>query len=311
MPDEVTPPEPTQAEARAAFLANPPEITSVPDPAPVLDDEATALDELTQPPAAGDGVEPAPVSPVPVAADPYAEYGGREAVANAMELDRALRTEQGVKLVVRQSLEALGYTDAQIRAALGAGPGGQPSTAAEAAAAQTAPGIFDGIEDDDVVTGSDVKRIVSQATEQAVQQALAQAQAQLDPMRQQFEQERVRDQASRNDATLIELLGPVPEDTAALGEYQAQAQDILNAAAKYVEQGNFDPAHVRSGIVKAHSEITAAAEARFKRYLAGKKQARDAAPSNIGGHTAGEAEAPEPKTLAEARAAARADGFFN
>ena len=298
--------------ARQAFLSNPPaQINPEPEPAPVLDEEAAALDELTPPPAAADAGETPPAAAAGTP-DPYAEFGGREAVATAMELDRALRTEQGVKLVIRQGLEALGYTDAQIRAALGGGPGQDPLTGAapEQQAAPTGLEGFD-LEDDDVVTGAQLKGIVKQATDSAVQQALAQAQAQLDPVRQQFEQERIREQASRNDQTLIELLGPVPEGESELAEYQAAAQDVLNAAQRYVEPGNFDPAHVRAGIVKAHADIQAAADARFKRYLESKKQARAAAPTNTGGFTSTEAEAAEPKNLKEARAMARAAGVFD
>lgn len=305
MPEDVTPTEPveqTPAEARAAFLASPPEILPTDEPV-VLDAEAEVLDEVTRPPA-----EPAVTVPA-APADPFAPYGGAEEVANAYELAQALRTETGVRLVVKQSLTALGYSDAQIAAALGGGPGAAPAVtnAPEPAAA---PDPFAGIDDDDVVTGGDVKRLLAEAVKNATEAAVAQAQAQLDPVRQQFEQERNREIAARNDATIVEVLGPVPEDPTAREAYVNQARDLLNVATRFVDPTNFDPSHIRNGIIAAHAEIEANAEARYQAHLARKREARKAAPTNIGGTTATDGAEAEPKNLAEARAQAKASGTW-
>lgn len=290
------------AAARAAFLASAPEIIAQPD-ATVEVDEDAVIDELTRPPAATDP----PATPAPEV-DPFAAYGGKEVVENALQVRQALQSELGIRTLVAQGLNTLGYTPEQIAAALGkqAAPGApaEPEGPSDPLA---------GFDDDDLVTAADMRRILAEQSGQATQAreaAVAAARAELDPVKAALDAQRNQEIAQRNDQTLAELLGPVPIEADKLGQYQTMANATIQAAGRYVEPNNFDPVHIRSAIVRGHADVVAAEEARYQAYLATKREARRAAPANIGGQSAGETPEAEPKNLKEASAQARAAGLF-
>lgn len=294
--------------ARAEFLHNPPAFVPTDEPV-VVDDEAAALDELTKPPAAtGSTAEgQAPTAPAAGTPDPYAEFGGVEAVRNAHAVAEALRTETGVRLLIAQGLEALGHSPDQIRRALareeaaGNLPTAEPAVPADP---------YANLDDDDVVDGATFKAALARATQDAAAQAAAAVRAQVEPLAAQQLQQQVAAQNARNDATLAEVLGPVPTDPAELAAYQTTVTSILQAAGQYITPDTWDPTAIRSAIVTAHAAYEAAEEAKFQRFLQNKRKARQAAPANIGGHSPGEAPEPEPKTMAEASAMARKSGLF-
>lgn len=299
------------AQQRSEFLSNPPSLDAPPEPAPVVDDENAVLDELSQTPPAGGKVEPTSVDAPPAGGtpdDPFASYGGRQNVDLAFQVQEALRTEAGVKVMVAQGLEALGYSADRIKAALGGGAMQAPVTSAPEGSPEPSP--FDGIEDDDVVTGADVKRLLGQVAAQTAKEAADAVRAELNPLRAQVEEERNRDIAARNDATLTELLGAFPTTQAEQDQYRSLAAATLQAAGAFIDPSNFDPNHIRAAIVKGHEAVIAEQDRRFAAYIARKRATRDAAPSNIGGASAGEAGAAEPKSLNEAREQLRAQNFF-
>ncbi len=292
--------------ARAAFLAADPGVITTPDDDAAVDEDAV-LDELTRPPAEASGVTPP--APAPGPADPYAQYGGLEAVQNAWQVSEALRSELGVRTMIQQGLVALGYNAEQIKTALGT-PGVPGAPAA-------APDPFAGLDDDDVVTGAQLRQYLELQRQQAAEaqtgieaRATAAAQAQVNPIRAAFEDTRNREIATRNDATLAELLGPVPTESAEVGNYQALAGATLQAAAAYIDPANFDPGHIRAAITRGHADVVAREEARYQAYLATKRTTKRNAPANIGGQSAGESPEKEPQNLAEARAQFRAQGGF-
>lgn len=294
------------AAAKAEFLKGPAgHVTSTPDE-PVLDDEAAALDELTKPPA-GEAAPPSTTAGEPPAADPYAQYGGAEAVAHAFEVQEALRTESGVRLLIQQGLQALGYTPAQIKAAVGGGPG---APTAEPAPDQPSADPYADLPDEELLTGADFKRYAEKIKTDAIAEAQRTVASQVDPVVAQQREAFNAEIRTRNDATLAELLGPVPAEPEKQGEYSTQAQQVLDAAGRYVDPSNYDPAHIRSAIIKGHADVEAQNEARWKAYLGKKKAARSAAPSNIGGASAGEGEPKEPQNLKEAREAMKAAGLW-
>lgn len=274
------------------------------------DTDDREIDPAEAPPVL-EGEEPqapasAPAEPAaPAEVDPYAEYGGKDEVSNAVVIARALRTERGTRLLIAQGLEALGYTPEQVTAALAGGAvAGAPGEAAPAAPASP----LDSINDEDVVTGAELKTVVSAAVQQAVEQMQAAVQAGTDPVRAAFEADRGARTGALVDSVIVELLGeggdPATVDKSIAG-------DVIRAAEAYIEQDNWDPIHIRTAIVRGHADVTAELNRRFEAYQAKKKAAKDGTPTPIGGGLpAGSEPAPEPKDLNEARAIAKAAGFF-
>lgn len=300
--------------ARQAFLADPPPILNPDEPvAPVVADEDDidgALGELTPSPAAPEGA-PAP-APAPVsteAIDPYAAYGGEEAVRVAHQVQEALRTREGINVLVANGLTALGYSPQQIKEALDAAAAdgaGAPAPTAPAAADPLA-----GLEDDDFVPVSAVKTLVEQAAAAAAQQAIAATQEQVQPVQQAIQEQQAQQVRNNTDAAIVAVLGPVPTDPQQLSDYQELARTIVTRGANYYDPSKwYDPSHITQTVQRAHAEIEAEAEARYKAYLTKKKQARDSAPVNTGGGAGSDGPIAEPKNLVEARKQAEAAGFF-
>lgn len=296
------------AAARQAFLSEPPEIVSNEPAEPVVDEaaeEAAALDELTQPPAAPEGgTTPPPPAPAPTGTpDPYAEFGGREAVEQAVNVQAALRTEQGVRMAVANGLVTLGYSVEQVRAAL------EGAEVAPAAPAVVDP--LEGLDDEDVLTVSSAKALIEQAVTRATAVATEKADAGIAPIAEAIATQQRQQVQSNTDAALISVFGPVPDDPTQAAAYRTSVDAIVQrAGASYDPSQWANPHHITSVIQQAHAEIEAESEARFKAYLLNKKQVRDSQPVHTGGGAGGEGPLPEPKNLAEAREQARAGGFF-
>lgn len=316
-PTEVAPDD--VAAARAAFLAAPPEVLSTDEPAAPAPDAAAvteaerqaAIDELTTPPAAPAGTPPA--APTAGTHDPYAEFGGVEAVRQAAQVQAALRTEQGVRAMAGQALVALGYSPAQIAAALEGGPpvaGAAPEPAAPATPNDLLASLAT-LEDDDTVTGAQLKALVQGLAAQAQVTAQEQAAAQVAPLQSQWEQQQQHAVQAVADATYTELLGPTPTDPEALQRFSSQANRIQQIAESIVTPGETDPGRIRLALVTAHAQFINEQEAVFTAYLHAKKATAAALPANIGGgQPPGGEPIKEPQNMAEARAQARASGMF-
>jgi hypothetical protein len=313
MADEGTP-DLTPAEVaaqRQEFLSNPPPEISV-EPEVVPDsaaDEAAAIEDhlAAQKPPAGPEGAPAPApAPVPTGTDPYAQWGGEEAVRTAMAVQDALRTEQGLRALVANGLVELGYSVDQVRSALeayDANQGQQPQGGA--------PDPFAEFDDEDPVTVGQAKALAQSVAEQAVAQALAAQQTQLQPIQQVIAEQQQTSVRATTDAAVVELLGQVPTEPDKLAAYQRQVDAIVERGARYFDPNQWaNPSHVRAAVVQAHAELEAEATQRFNDFLARRREVRDSQPPNIGGGAGSDGPLPEPKNMAEARKQAEVAGFF-
>lgn len=295
--------------ARREFLGSPPPILD-PEageaPAPAASEEDAAIDELlTQPPAALEGA-PAP-APAPAAAgsDPFAAYGGEEQVRIAMQVQEALRTENGIRALVANGLTALGYDVEQVRQALDAYEEGTPAGAPAAA------DPFAGFEDDDPITVAQARQLAEQTAQQAAQAALAQTQSPLGELQQVIQQQQNATVRAATDTACVEVLGPIPADPAAREAYARQVDAIVARGQAYYDPSQWaNPDHIKQAVQRAHTEIEAENNARFQAFLQTKRATRAGQPPNIAGGAGTEGALPEPKTMADARKQAEAAGFF-
>lgn len=299
-PEVTTPAEPANMREAIELRQSTgiPELVEEPEAPPEDTSEADAVDELSSGTAA---VVP-PVEP----ADPYESYGGKQAVDDAIVISQGMKTESGMRALVTNGLIALGYSPDQIRGALASAPGlgGEaPQEAQEAGAAD--------LSDEEVVTGAEVKSYVQKAVEAALTQANQRVDESTRPLQERMQAEQAQRAQVTVDGTLIELLGPVPTDPAELATFQTLAAEVINSAAPFVEEGNWDTAHIRNALTRGHDVFVARQEAALKAYAAKKKATRDAIPSSIGGaQTAGGEAVTEPQNLKESAAMARAMGLF-
>ena len=218
-------------------------------------------------------------------ADPYAEFGGRDRVAQAAALAGAFQSEIGLKQVGAEIMKALNVPPETIAAVLS----GQPITAQEQAQVDDALG---GLGDDDVLTVADARQMIADATAQAVEQARAIA-----------AQERQGDAQTQmiNDtvgAVLDELGVTNPELGMALCKV---ADEKVKAMI-----GGYTPENIRAGMLATHAMFAGVAEQNRVTYLADKKKAKAANAKSIGAGTAQGATPPaEPTDVAAGIAAAR------
>ena len=269
--------------------------------------EAAALAELTAPPT---GTPAAPVAAPPAGADPFAAFGGEEAVRNAHQVAEALRTETGLRTLITQGLLALNYSPEQIKAALGT-PGLPGGAATQEPAVPAVPSPLVAIEDDDVVTGAQLKAIVASATADAAQQAAEAVRAEVAPVAEQFQRQALSIAQQAADATYIEILGPAPTDPDANKAWMTQAHEIQLMASANFDSNNYNPGDIRMALLAAGAEFKQRQEAVFHAYIGQKKADAAAQPMNVGGgQTPGSEPPKEPQNLAEARAQAKAAGIF-
>lgn len=239
------------------------------------------------------------------AVDPYAEFGGREYVQDAVSISGALRTENGVRTIVAQGLQALGYDPAQVRAFLDAKEAAAPTAAAPAAAPVGLPDI----EDDDVVTGSDMKRLLQWQSEQLAGQFKTAQEEATKPLALQLQEERQRQATHIVDSTLSELLGI--KDGTPTEDQKRDIGFIQQAAGQYIDSSSWDPSHIRNAIIRGHADVQAETERRVQAYITAKRAQAQGAPANIGGASpAGGEEQAEPKNMKEAIAMRKALGVF-
>jgi hypothetical protein len=316
VPDaELTDPAEIKA-ARAAFLHDAPPILSSDEPPAAPDpvaEEAAAIAELTTPPTP-EGAAAAPAEPpAPGTPDAYAEFGGRAEVEQAFAIQEALRTESGLRLLVAQGLRALNYDADAIQAALDGAVAPPAPTDVPPAPPDPLATILDGLEDDEGVSVGDVKRIVAYAVAEAARQATAAAttttQAALDPVRQEYEQQRAAVAGATTDSTLVELLGPQPTDPAELADYNTLAAGVKHRAGAYLDPNDWTAVGIRNALVRGHADLVSQKQAELQAYLRTKREKANGTPVATGGSAGGEGLPPEPRNIKEAIAARKAAGI--
>lgn len=298
MSDEAEPQ--TLAEAIEANAANPPTFEEIPD-----GQRPGFAPEQAAPAEGPSGTPPAPEAapqPEPPASDPYAAYGGQAAVESALGISSLLRTESGVRMMIAEGLTKLGKNPADVQAFME----GKLTLQQVEESAPANP--WDNLTEDDVIDGAQAKDWFNQVKTQAVAEAQAAAQAAMTaaitPLQQQnFEQLQER-AGQTSDATIIELLGengdPKTVDVELAGR-------VLAAANQYVQEGNWDPSHIRAAVIQGHHDVVKTAELAQRAYLTAKARDAAGAPGNIGGAQAvGGEEQTEPQSREEASKLAKA-----
>lgn len=262
---------------------------------------ATEAGEVEPTTAAAVGAPAATQPPVAPIEDPYAEWGGREVVEDAINVTNALRTETGVRTVIAQGLQALGYSPDQIQAALAGGP-----AAVEAAVEAAAPAdpLAD-LADDDVVSVSDVRRLVQASIEQATAAVTAKVEQQLSPLQEQVLSEQTTRAQEAVDNTIFELLQVEGEVDPAL------ATEVLRYANQYItDQNRYDPTAIRNAIITGKAEAEAAIQQAHDAYLRSKAAVKASLPTPVVAASPGGETVEEPKSIEEASAQLRAKGWF-
>lgn len=204
-----------------------------------------------------------------------AEWGGEESVADAIALQNALRTREGVEALARQALNALGVGDDKFAELFGASD--DSSTTIE-------PSIEDLLADPDrVLTAAEVAKLLDAREDKRRAELTAQ----------QMAVEVVR----HTDATL-ESLGVTDE---------ADKTVLIALADKIIGDGPMDGPSIKNAITKAHAQFTERVKANAAAIVAAKHKAQTGLPTPLpaSGASAGGDEVAEPRTVAEAIARTR------
>lgn len=231
-------------------------------------------------PVADAPVADAPVADAPVVADPnapvdyaakVAEWGGDEAIARALQIDKALDTTEGQEALVVQHLQLRGFSSEQIEAFL------RPPAAP---AAEGEESVADLLKDPDrQLTAGEIQRVL-EAREQTTQQA-------------QTQREQTLAIQSSITATLTKL--EVPKEN---------AQTILTLADQFMPTPGTvanDPDVIEAAITKGKAEFDRQVQEEAKRYVEGKGAAHEKLPQPLPTGGTGGTETPtEPQSVAEA-----------
>ncbi len=202
--------------------------------------------------------------------DPYASYGGKDAVEAAMRLHQATQTEDGVMRLFFEAGRAMGLPLSAIEQVFRGGPA-EPAAPAEPEPA-----------DDDVITWGQVKQLL----QREVLEPFAQTEAQ------------------RTEAAARSAVASVRSE---LGiEDEATWAAVLQLGDRYLGD-NLSPDNVRAAVKKGHDDFISLVKANAVKYVQGKVATKAAVPKAPSGGTAPTAApAEEPKTVEEAIKRARA-----
>jgi hypothetical protein len=268
------------------------------------DDEPAEVGEPTAVPAAA---EVAPAAPHSDAVDPFAEFGGRAAVEQALAVQRGLGTVDGAKYIAGQALVALGKSPEAVQAFMDG-----TLTAEQAIATPTTEPVasdpFADLGDDDVIDGATAKTLLAQVRAEAVEAAKAAALEATKPLTDQANEQAQQRVFQARDAAVIELLAPIGDD----GQKditqitQQQVDDLFASAGAYIDPDNWDPQHVVSALRRGHADQQARAQRAYEAYVAGKREHANGAPTGIGGgQSSGSDPVPEPANTKGAAQQAR------
>ena len=192
-------------------------------------------------------------------------------IERALQLDAALKTEDGITQLFLQAGKALGFGPDELEKVLF--PGEAPAEEVEE-------------EDEDrVLTLREAKELLAKQVFQPAAEA-----------------ERVARESAARDAINSTLA-----DLKITDEVERQA--VLAMADQHIAPNDLSPESVRAAIRKAYTAYEAAAKARAEEYIRAKLKDQAKVPGSISGKSAGGDELPEPQNVEEARARVRARLF--
>jgi hypothetical protein len=242
-------------------------------------------------------------TPAPESDDPFAEWGGRDTVQQAMDLVRNLGTEDGRVAAAVEAMIQMGFDQGYIEDVFsGRGleqPEYEPSPEDDA---QQIADFFGSLGDDDVLTGNQIKDLFTRFGSLVDEHVRELLEDRVAPVESDFETQRAEEQQARVNAH-------VQSEMARLGITQDEAQQVFNEAQKYLSPTDMDLGHITAAMTRGKADFDALMERRATEYLSRKGAQRDSLPSNIGGHsnTGGGEAPPEPRNLKDAFAQVRRD----
>jgi hypothetical protein len=220
--------------------------------------------------------------------DPFQEWGGRQNVEDAMGLMKAFESDGGVTALAVEALRAKGFDAADIHAFLSGEwvPGREVEEKADP---------FEGIADDDILTGADFKRLLGEL--------LHEVDDRLEPVYQtqeEMEQAGRQHQADLAVAGTLQTLGVTDE---------RKRMAVLKLAEQHLDPEDWDPRNIAAAVQAGYADLVALTEGEKQQYVGEKRRNRDTLPRGLGGSSsvAGGGDAPEaePKDLKEAILRAR------
>ena len=244
-----------------------PEFLAPEDPVPGTEVEEPEVTEVEGP----EVTEVEDPEPEPEPVDPFADFGGRDAVEQAARLYKNVQTQDGIMRLFFEAGRALQIPLDRIEGVFGA----QAAAAVAAQEAEPEPA------DDDMITWGQVKQLLQREVIQPFQQTEAQ---------------RTETAARSAVASARDELGIKDEKT-----WQA----VLRMGDQYL--GNdMSPENVRNAVRRGHADFVEALKSSQAHYKAQKVATKAAVPKAPSGGVVAPAEAEEPKDLDEAFKRARA-----
>lgn len=242
---------------------------------PEVDAEQGSFDGIEAPAPETDIKAPAPETDTKTPPDwskRVEEWGGESSIEEALRLQQALSSKEGVEALFEEAARWLGYSDK-----LDAIRNPQPEAKAEPAS--------DG---EDLITKAEARQM---AEEMLREQALKPWEEQ-----QRKAQEDTTRRAVNRELEGLKISDPV------------QARIILDLADRHITPEAYnDPDAVAAAIQKGYVDYRQAVDAEAKRYLSEKQAKHEAAPEPLkGGTSPGGESDDEPLTLKEAKARVRA-----
>lgn len=200
------------------------------------------------------------------------KWGSPDDVNRALEIDRALRTEEGVTSLFVQAGRSLGLSPEQLDALF---------APAEVAPAETQEEV-------------DPERVLTWKEAQELFQEQFKA-AQTSTAAQQQEERQVEVARTAVSSTLTEL---------GLTD-QAEIDAVLAAGQRHLPDGDFDPDHIKAALRKGFTDYETAVKARATKYLGTKIEQAQTLPGSIGASPPGGVTLPPPQNVEEGKARAR------
>lgn len=191
----------------------------------------------------------------------------------AVELTKRLQTDDGVIQMFIETGQALGLGFAELEAMFA-----KSDEATATAAAEGAPA------DDDVLTWKEARELLQKEV--------------LEPQQRAAQQAAIAQAHSAIDSTFKDL--NVTDET--------DRQAILALGQAHIQDGDFDPEHVRAAVRKGYELLEVRKTAAKEAYLAEKLAAGEGVPTNTGaaGAPGGQEPPPPPQNMDDAKARARA-----
>jgi hypothetical protein len=227
-------------------------------------DEGASYDE-TDPAGESGSTDGAPAAET--VADPYADFGGRESVEQAMALHKATQSQDGLMRLFFEAGRSQGLSYSQMEALFGQAAPEAPATAQYA--------------DDDLLTYAQVKELMQREV--------------LEPMHQ--------NQAQQAEAGARAVVNSQRE---ALGvKDDATWNAVLQLGDRYLGD-DLSPDAVRSAVQRGHADFINLVKSNATEYVTAKADARKTVPkAPSGGSMSTPAAEAEPKTVEEAIKRAR------